>query len=527
MISHSCIAQSANSIKKPWWKTGVSVGNLSTTYTEYSGLARPNKLANREYLWGIEDGATAYILAINKNTAVLSGKWTLTGVTTSDVEDVTAASVNGVDYIYVCDTGDNANARATFKVIRVKEPTITGSDGTVSSGDIEEITCEFPAGNLPSHKDVECVLADPDTGDLYFITKRISPIKCYRLAHASSYSGTQTLEYMGDLSADSALNTLSTTYSNNNGYATAGNVSPNGSEILIRSYTNIFVWRRNKQKESIYQTLSRAPDANLTNIYVGGGGSPTLTVAPKCLHPNQEPQGEDICFDYNGLDIYTCSEYLANEGSSASSYPLFKYTRVEKEPIVVSFQQGTDSYAGCVDTFLDSTTPTISNATATSLVLDYDYSAFPTISRTRQALVKFDLSSIPSNAIIIGAYLTLYINTEGKNMYWHRVLSSWTDASTWNSLTNGIQLDNTDAISAADAYVGVSTASQGIDSYVGTIRVNMPVSTVQGWVDGTLTNYGWVGVGGVEASGDGLQIDSSKSATTSRRPKLTISYILP
>ena len=516
--------ENINRTLKPWFKTGVSVGNLSTTYTEYSGLSNPNKVQNKEYLWAIEDGATNYVLALNRNTAALSGKWTVTGMTTTDVEDCTSCLVNGIPYLFLCDTGDNGNARSTIKIFRIIEPTITGSDGTVST--YTEIICQFPAGNLPSHKDVETVLADPDTGDLYFVTKRISPIKLYRLPFSETYSGTQTLEYVADLNNDSALNTISTTYSSNNGYAVGGNISPNGSEIVIRSYSAIYVWRRNKSAETIGQCLARLYDSVLTHSYVGGGGHSSLTTAPKCLHPGQEPQGESVSFDYEGKNIYTCSEYLANEGSSASAYPLFRYVRVDKQPTIVEFQQGLNSYTGCTDTFLDSNTPSTSNATATSLVMDYDYSAYPTISRTRQALIKFDISSIPSNAIIIGAYLTIYIGTEGKNVAFHKVLTSWTDTSTWNSLTSGIQLDNTDANTIADCSIGVATTGQGIDTYVGFLRFNMPVATVQGWVSNG-NNHGWVGVGGFESSGDGGQVYSSKSLTQARKPKLTVSYILP
>lgn len=514
-----------NCTLKPWFKTGVSVGNLSTTYTEYSGLTNPGKIENKQYLWAIEDGATNFVLAINRNNAAIAGKWTVTGMSTSDVEDCTSCTINGISYLFLCDTGDNANARATFKIFRALEPTITGSDGTISSH--TEITCQFPAGNLPSHKDVETVIADPDTGDLYFITKRITPIKLYRLPFSETYSGTQTVEFMGDLSGDSALNTISTTYSSNNGYAVGGNISPNGSEIVIRSYNSLYVWRRNKSHETIAGCLARIYDSVLTHSYVGGGGHSSLTTAPKCLHPGQEPQGESVSFDYEGINLYTCSEYLANEGSSASSYPLFRYVRVDKTPIIAEFQNGNDSYTGCTDTFIDSNTPTTANGSATSLVADLDFSAYPTISRTRQVLIKYDLSSIPSNATIIGAYLTVYINTEGKMFSLHRLLVNWDGISTYNSLSGGISLDGTDAVSTAEATIGVSSATQGIDGYTGFIRINLNVDTIQGWINGNYSNYGYVIVNSItDTTGDGLQIDSSESATQARKPKLTISYTI-
>lgn len=510
---------------KPWFKTGVSVGNLSTTYTEYSGLTNPGRVENKEYLWAIEDGATNYALAINRNTAAISGKWTVTGMSTSDVEDCTSCVVDGIPYLFLCNTGDNASARSTINIFRIVEPTITGLDGTVSS--YTQIVCQFPAGNMPSLKDVESVMADPDTGDLYFITKRISPVKLYRLPFALTYSGTQTLEYVTDLTNDATFNTISTTYTANNGYATGANISPNGSEIMIRSYSSIYVWRRNKTTETIGQCLARVYDSILTHSYVGGGGNSSLTVAPKCLHPNQEPQGESVSFDYEGINIYTCSEYLANEGTSSTAYPLFKYVRVDKSPTVVDFQRGLNSYAGCVDTFIDSSTPTTDNSAATSLVADLDFSVYPTISRTRQVLVKFDVSTIPSNATVIGAYLTIYINTEGKMIALHKLLTPWDGSSTYNSLTNGISLNGVDAVASAEATIGVAASSQGIDGYIGFIRINLNVNTVQDWVTNSVNNHGYVIVNSLtDATGDGLQIDSSESTTQARKPKLTISYVV-
>lgn len=528
MITQSrAVIEGRNTTLKPWFKQGQSVGNLSTTYTEYSGLTPGIRSENRNYLWAIDDGATNYLLAINRNTAAVAGVWTLSGITTSDVEDVTSAYVNGNSYVYFCDTGDNANARATFKIFRVKEPAITGGNGTIVAGDIETITCEFPAGDLPGHKDVECVMADWDTGDLYFVTKRITPIKCYCLPFATSYSGTQTLVFKGNISNDATLNTITTSNNGgNSGYVVAGAISPNGTEIVLRSYWSLYVWRRNKSSETIYQALSGAYDAVLTHSYVGGGGTSSLTTAPKCLHPGQEPQGESVCFDFSGSHLYTCSESIPTEGTSASAYPLFKYSRLGQAPTVVDFQNGLNSYTGCADTYLDSGAATSNFSAVASLVCDYDYSAYPTVSRTRQAAIKFDLTEIPSNAIITGAYLTIYINTEGQNIYFHKVLVTWADTSTWNSLTGGLALDNTDALTTPDAYIGTNTAAQGIDSYLGFLRVNMPLATVQGWVTNSATNFGWTVVGGL-VTGDGVQIDSSESATQARKPKLTISYTLP
>lgn len=522
-------ADSRNIVPNGWFKQGESVGNLSTTYTEYSGLTNPVRPENKDYLWAIEDGGTAYILAINAATAALSGKWALTGVTTSDVEDCTSYQKDGNYYIIACDTGDNANARSTFKLIRVKEPIITGSDGTIGSPDIETITCAYPAGNDADHSDCECAMADPDTGDIYLITKRAQvsgpSIKCYRLPYATSYSGTQTLEYMGGVTNDTTLNTLSTTYSGNNGYITGGSISPNGNEIILRSYTKLYHWRRNKSTETIYQCLARVYDSILMDAYVGGGGSSSITTAPKCLHPNQEPQGESVTFDFSGSNIYTCSEYLTNEGSSASAYPLFKYPRYTTSATKVTFQQGVSSYSGCVDTYLDSSNPTLNSGSDVSMVADIDFSTYPTHSRDRQCLLKFDTSSIPTTAKVVSAYLDLYINTEGKQFHVYQMLTSWSGSSTWSSMSGGVSTDGVDAASTPIGTYGVTTASQGIDGYTGFIRVMIPLTLAQLWVATPASNHGLLILSGVtDTTGDGLQFDTAESATSSRRPSLSIVY---
>lgn len=508
------------------FKYGVQLGNLSATYTEYSGLTAPRLLENANYLWAIEDGPTKYLLAIDKANASLAGKWTLTGVTSSDIEDVTSFSMGGVGYIVLADTGDNANARSTFKLFRVKEPVITGSDGTVSAGDVETIVCQYPVADVPNHKDCECILADPETGDLYLITKRLQVsgpgIKCYKLPYAASYTGTQTLEYMGGLTSDPDLNTISTTISSNNGYVTGGDISPDGDEIILRSYSALYLWRRVKG-ESIYGALSRIYDSKLTDVYVGGG----LT----SFHPTQEPQGESLSFDYYGEKFYTCSELVTTQGSSGARTPLFMYERVFETPVKASFQNGSDGYSGCQDTYIDQTATGAANttnfSTATSMVMDIDFSVYPTISRYRQSLIKWDISAIPTNATVIGAYLDLYISNEGKQFALYKMLQDWNAATITYANSGGIALDNVEAVSTPDALFGTTLASGALDTYTGFVKVNLPISTVQSWVTSPSTNFGYMGTGGPnETTGDGLQIESCESLTQSRKPKLNIIYVI-
>lgn len=189
----------------PFFAQGVTVGNLSTSFPEPSGLARPNEPANSGHLWFEQDGGGPNaVTLLNVATGAAAGSWTLEGVAQVDAEDLASARIGGVNYLYYADIGDNGSARATTVIYRCIEPAGTGSDGTILSGNIHAITCQFPGGNTPAHKDCECLLVDPDNGTIYYITKRIFPAKIYSLAHAASYVGTQTLVYEGMVAADTS-----------------------------------------------------------------------------------------------------------------------------------------------------------------------------------------------------------------------------------------------------------------------------------------------------------------------------------
>ncbi len=526
-ISLASSMASRNVTRKSWFKLGQSVGNISNTYTEISGLTYAIKPQNANYLWFIDDGVTPYIVAINRFTAAIAGKWTFSGITISDTEDVTSASVKGQPYIYLCDVGDNGNARATFQIVRIKEPTITGSDGSLATGERDLITCEFPGANIPSQKDVECVMADPDTGDLYFITKRISPILCYRLKHQDSYAGTQTLEYLGAITSHTELNTI-TSSPQANGYVVAGCISPNGSEIMIKSYFGIFIWRRNKSAETIYQTLSRAPDSVLNESYVGGGDTASLTTAPKNLLPHGEPQGESVTFDAAGMSFYTCSELDTTRGGGPTTYPLFKYDRVHRPIFNASFQQGSGGYTGCVDTYIDQASPNMVASGSGQLVSDYDFTTYPTIQRSRHSLFKFDTSSIPTGAEVTSASFNLWIAVEGKQFDLHKMNVPWSGTSSYNTLTGGVSTGNGECSAFPEVVYGQTGAGVGFDSFTGTVRVNLPLSMAQSWISSPSTNYGFVIFGGwAEQGGDGLQFFSSEATLTGQRPRLNVSYALP
>ena len=96
--------------------------------------------------------------------------------------------------------------------------------------------------------------------------------------------------------------------------------------------------------------------------------------------------------------------------------------------------------------------------------------------------IRFDLSSIPSNAQIIYAKLSIYrsdtgSNPTGKTVKIYRVTEDWNESDiTWNNQPNS---------------VSVETDSATIPSGQTWLEFNV-TGDVQGFVNGSYDNYGWV-----------------------------------
>jgi hypothetical protein len=231
-----------------------STKTLNPLVNEISGIA--DSKANPGYLWGQEDSGNPPQLYLINHDGLVSKKIYLAGIANRDWEDITLFN----DDIYIAETGDNAQAYASYRFYKLHEP--SGVTDTVSN--IETINFTYPDG---SH-DAEAFLIDASTRNIYIITKRDSPSKIYRLGYP--YSATNnavilvgTLPYTGVVSAASL-----------------------GNEIIIKTYTSLYYYKR-AQNESTEQCLQKP-----------------YTVLPYAM----EPQGEAVSFATNGSGFYTISE---------------------------------------------------------------------------------------------------------------------------------------------------------------------------------------------------------------------------
>jgi hypothetical protein len=234
-----------------------SPGTLaSDEMDESSGLAVSAE--NPGTLWINNDsGDTARVFAV-ATTGALRGIYDLAGATAVDWEDVALGPGPRRDtpYLYVGDTGDNAEGRANVVVYRVPEPTVTGDGGTHTLDGVEALTLRYPDG---AH-DSEALMVDPRDGDLYLIAKHLlgGDAGIYRAPSGLAAGSTTVLTHVGDLKLGFGLPNA----------VTAADISREGSTIAVRTYGAVRLWHRDTR--TVVATLATKPCPGPTPVEVQG-----------------------------------------------------------------------------------------------------------------------------------------------------------------------------------------------------------------------------------------------------------------
>jgi hypothetical protein len=141
---------------------------------------------------------------------------------------------------------------------------------------------------------------------------------------------------------------------------------------------------------------------------------------------------------------------------------------------------------------------------------------------SRQALIQFDLTSIPTSSVVSSAILTL-TNEENRistdTLAVHRLTQAWVEAqATWNIYSTGNSWASAvgDYDATADAtFVAPALIDQTVDVDITTL--------VQEWVNGT-SNLGLLLKVQTISANKGGVFESSDNATAGRRPKLVVTY---
>ncbi len=155
---------------------------------------------------------------------------------------------------------------------------------------------------------------------------------------------------------------------------------------------------------------------------------------------------------------------------------------------------------------------------------------------TDRALYQFDLSSVPSSAVIISANIRLTKvsgDDNPHNLSMHRITSSWTEGTgacdpghgntndvSWNNSTTGTPWGTVggDFDSTPESAVSVATNNP----YDWNVK-----DLVEEWLAGNFDNYGVLLKFANEAESGSKVFASRENSTTANRPQLLISYTVP
>ncbi|WP_232826740.1 hypothetical protein [Cognataquiflexum aquatile] len=238
---------------------------------ESSGLAYSRK--NSGFVWTLMDkGNTNSIYLLDANTGETVAEYKISGAQNRDWEDleISIGPESGKTYLYIGDTGDNNLDYEDYTIYRIEEPRFeeTHRSKTIDlEVPLDKIVFEYPD---KSH-DVEAILVDPTTKDILLVTKR----DIFSLLFSLPFPQKTDKLNKAILSGTFPFR-----------IATAGTVSEDGNEVLIKNYDKIFFWKKTTD-QSLVELLGSIP-----------------SFAPY----EKEEQGEAICFDDKG-GYFTLSEW--------------------------------------------------------------------------------------------------------------------------------------------------------------------------------------------------------------------------
>lgn len=175
-----------------------------------------------------------------------------------DAEDIAIGpGPGGGSFVYLGDTGNNFASfgqgipRRKAVVYRVPEPDIrpTASGAKLPLKDVFPIVFTFPQGA----RDVEAFFVDPQSGDLYLLSKQSDQrSQLLRASAAMLAAGGGELELRDEFGFGRGAVPGST-------MPTAASISHDGARILVRTYESVLLFRR-VAGEPLELTFRRSPE---------------------------------------------------------------------------------------------------------------------------------------------------------------------------------------------------------------------------------------------------------------------------
>ncbi|NUQ65488.1 MAG: DNRLRE domain-containing protein, partial [Pirellulales bacterium] len=230
----------------------------------------------------------------------------------------------------------------------------------------------------------------------------------------------------------------------------------------------------------------------------------------------------DTTATFSAPGIYTV-RLTANDGALAQSDEATITVTDPSAAVTVSFQNGafpSTSYTGTRDTKIRSNYPTTVYGSNNKLELDGkpDFSS----------LIRWDLSSIPADATITSAAITVYVVEPSLASFeLYELKRAWNETeTTFQRATSAQAWQVAGASGAADRGSTVLGAVSARAIGLQTFTLNAAgVSVIQAWLASPALNHGFILQDYADASTDDLDFRSREAKVIQERPRLSITYV--
>jgi hypothetical protein len=248
------------------FETAVVTGIITDSLIiEASGIVA--SASNPGYYWVINDSGNTPAIYLIDSLGNVTRQYFLKNAANIDWEDIAVVKGDNSGFkLIIADIGDNFSVRRYVQLFVLDEPTLAlKNDSFIDNYQTYKYVFEDGA------RDAETILTDPVSNEIYLVSKRESQVGVYAVPALHRQATADTLRFVCRL----PFNNI-----------TAGSISSNGREIILKNYNAIFYWLR-VSNSSIPETLQKPHE--LINYII-------------------EPQGESMAWTLEGNGFYTLSE---------------------------------------------------------------------------------------------------------------------------------------------------------------------------------------------------------------------------
>lgn len=185
---------------------------------EISGIAL--SLRHPDILWLHNDsGGGPYIYAVDARTCDVRARITIAGAQARDFEAMAVGrDPKGRPVLWLGDIGDNLEAWPSVRILRVREP------ARIADATIQATTFDIKYADGPHN--AEALLADPNSGRLWIVTKKLASGGLYELPRRLSATHPNTATFVR----------------RERGLVTDGAISPDGARYVLRDYVDATIF---------------------------------------------------------------------------------------------------------------------------------------------------------------------------------------------------------------------------------------------------------------------------------------------